>query len=259
MAIVLGSGLSPGVVARIDGRDVAYEKLHAPTSDVPGHPGFARAGTWRGLRVVAFAGRAHLYEGYDAHDVTYFVRLAAACGVKTIVLTNAAGGLSAACRPGDVMAIADHLNLTGTSPIAGDDPQPFVNMRDAYAPRLREVLRGVSALYEGVYAGVRGPAYETAAESEMLRRLGADAVGMSTVLGLSLITNVIAPDRDVMHAEVLDASRTGSIRIATILDGVIGALTVSRAASCGGESVRTAGEKRHAANANAQTLSADRT
>ncbi len=234
---MLGSGLSPGVVARIDGRDIAYEKLHAPTSDVPGHLGFARAGTWCGRRVVAFAGRAHLYEGYDAHDVTYFVRLAAACGAKTIVLTNAAGGLSAACRPGDVMAIADHLNLTGTSPIPGDDPQPFVNMRDAYSPRLRDVLRTASPLYEGVYAGVRGPAYETTAESDMLRRMGADAVGMSTVLetiaarrlgldvlGLSLITNVIAPDRDVSHAEVLDASRTGSIRIATILDSVLAAL-----------------------------------
>ncbi len=236
---MLGSGLSPAVLASIDGRDVAYGKLALPITTVAGHLGIARAGTWVGLRVVAFAGRAHLYQGHPPHAVAALVRLAHACGARTIVLTNAAGGLSASFAAGDIMAIADHLNLTSVSPIAGDDDDPFVNMRDAYAPHLRERARASAAnagiaLREGVYAGVRGPHYETPAESEMLRRLGADAVGMSTVLetiaarrlgmdvlGLSLITNAIAPDRDVSHADVLAASRDGSERIATIIDGVL--------------------------------------
>lgn len=240
VAIVLGSGLAAAVLARIAGRDIAYAKLHAPQTKVAGHLGIARAGLWAGRRVVAFAGRAHLYQGHTPHVVTYLVRLAAATGARAIVLTNAAGGLAAAYRAGDVMLIADHLNLTGGSPIAGDDCDPFVDMRDAYAPRLRDLARssivpqGGRAIREGVYAGVRGPQYETPAEAEMLRRLGASAVGMSTVhetiaarrlgidvLGLSLITNAIAPDRAVSHAEVLAASQEGSERIAAIVEHVL--------------------------------------
>jgi len=234
---VLGSGLAPAILERIDGRNLPYAKLGAPQAAVAGHVGIARAGTWASRRVVAFAGRAHLYEGHEPREVTYLVRLAAASGAKTIVLTNAAGGLNAAYAAGDVMLIADHLNLTGASPIAGCDRDPFVGMRDAYAPHLRErarTTRDVGTLREGVYAGVCGPQYETPAESELLRRLGADAVGMSTVLetiearylglevlGLSLITNVIARDRDVSHAEVLGASRDGSERIARIVESTL--------------------------------------
>ncbi|GAC1497264.1 MAG: hypothetical protein NVS1B2_18890 [Vulcanimicrobiaceae bacterium] len=176
--------------------------------------------------------------------MTYLVRLAAATGAHTIVLTNAAGGLDAAYAAGDVMLVADHLNLTATSPIAGDDGEPFVDMRDAYAPALRALARRAPPHTsppkpgrEGVYAGVRGPQYETPAESEMLRRLGADAVGMSTVLetiaarrlrlevlGLSLITNVIGPNRNVSHADVLAASRDGSDRVARLIEGVLRAM-----------------------------------
>ena len=241
MAIVLGSGLAPAVLARIDGSDIAYAKLGAPEPRVPGHLGIARVGTWADRRVIAFAGRAHLYAGYSARAVTYLVRLAAAAGARTIVLTNAAGGLNANLAAGDVMIANDHLNLTGTSPIARDDDDPFLNMRDAYDPLLRATARTIElasgTIRDGVYAGVRGSQYETPAESEMLRRLGADAVGMSTVLetiaarrlglavlGLSLITNVIAPDRDVSHAGVLAASSDGSERIATIVDGVLHSL-----------------------------------
>lgn len=207
-----------------------------PAPHIAGHAGIARAGIWAGRRVVAFAGRLHLYRGHDAREVTVLVRLAYAAGARTIVLTNAAGGLDPTFAAGDVMAIADHINLTGTSPIAHDDAEPFLDLRDAYAPHLRERARAHTAFVvrEGVYVGVRGPHYETAAESAMLRALGADAVGMSTVLetiaarrlgmdvlGLSLITNAIAPDRDVSHAEVLAASRAGSERIAQIVEAIL--------------------------------------
>ena len=241
-AIVLGSGLSAGVAARIDGVEVAYEKLHAPVATVAGHPGVAYAGVWSGKRVAAFAGRAHLYEGYRPADVAYFVRLAVASGAKTIVLTNAAGGLNTAFARGDVMAIRDHVNLTGATPLDGSDGNPFVSMVDAYSPRLRALAREGAAersipLHEGVYAGVRGPQYETPAECEALRRFGADAVGMSTVLetiaaralgievlGLSLISNVIAGDTDVSHGDVLAASQDGAGDVATIIEAVLAAL-----------------------------------
>lgn len=241
-AIVLGSGLSAGIAARIDGGEVSYEKLHAPVATVAGHPGVAYAGVWGGKRVAAFAGRAHLYEGHRAADVVYFVRLAIASGAKTIVLTNAAGGLNTTFARGDVMAIRDHINLTGTTPLGAAGGNPFVSMLDAYSPRLRALARdGATArninLREGVYAGVRGPQYETPAECEALRRFGADAVGMSTVLetiaaralgvevlGLSLISNVIADGADVSHGDVLAASQDGAGNVATIITGVLEAL-----------------------------------
>jgi purine-nucleoside phosphorylase len=235
---VLGSGLAPAVLARIDGSDIAYAKLGAPEPRVAGHLGIARAGMWVDRRVVAFAGRAHLYAGYSPREVTYLVRLSAATGARTIVLTNAAGGLNASFAAGDVMIASDHLNLTGESPIDHDDPEPFVNMRDAYDPHVRAIAGTTTldggTLRAGVYAGLRGPQYETPAESEMLRRLGADAVGMSTVLetiaarrlglavlGLSLITNVISADRDVSHADVLAASTEGSERIAHVIEHML--------------------------------------
>jgi len=237
---VLGSGLSDGVRERIDGTDIAYEKLYAPERPLAGHPGVASAGTWAGKRVAAFAGRAHLYQGYSVDDVTYFVRLAAAAGARTIVLTNAAGGLNRAFARGDVMLISDHINLTGATAVEKTRSDPFLNLTDAYAPHLRVLARqhaGAVAIREGVYAGVRGPQYETGAESEALRRMGADAVGMSTVLetimarslgidvlGISLISNVIGPQNDVSHAEVLAASHDGAAAVAAVIEGVLGAL-----------------------------------
>jgi purine-nucleoside phosphorylase len=237
VAIVLGSGLSDGVRARIDGVAIPYEKLHAPTTSLAGHPGVAFAGAWAGKRTLAFAGRAHLYQGHSAESVSYFVRLAAACGARTIVLTNAAGGLNPEYVRGDLMLIRDHINLTGATPLDGSLGDPFLNMRDAYAPHLRALAHataGGATLREGVYAGVRGPQYETPAECEALRRLGADAVGMSTVLetiaaralgldvlGISLITNATSPDADVSHAEVLEASRAGGELVATTIERIL--------------------------------------
>jgi purine-nucleoside phosphorylase len=225
---------------RISGVEVPYEKLHAPTRTLAGHPGVAYAGTLAGKRVVAFAGRAHLYQGHSPHDVAYFVRLAAAAGAKIVVLTNAAGGLNPAFARGDVMLIRDHINLTGASPIDRRAPDPFVNMIDAYSPRLRALARrcaGDLALREGVYAGLRGPHYETPAECEALRRIGADAVGMSTVLetiaarffgmevlGISLITNATGPAEDVSHADVLAASSAGTETIGALVEATLDSL-----------------------------------
>jgi purine-nucleoside phosphorylase len=241
IAIVLGSGLADAVCERISGVWISYRKLPgAPESPIAGHRGEAIVGTWAGRRVVAFAGRVHLYQGYDARRVTYFVRLAAAAGAKIAILTNAAGGLNPSYVAGDLMLIADHLNLTGAAARGiGDPSNPFVPMIDAYSPRLRAAaLRSSPStlLRQGIYAGVRGPAYETAAESRWLRSIGADAVGMSTVLetiaaralglevlGVSLISNVIAASVDVSHEEVLQASRVGSQSLAELLDGVVNA------------------------------------
>lgn len=240
VAIVLGSGLGMSVRDRIDGAEIAYERLYAPERALAGHPGVAYAGAWCGKRVAAFAGRAHLYQGYSVAEVTYLVRLAAAAGAKTIVLTNAAGGLNPAFARGDVMLIADHINLTGATPLDGSLANPFLNTIDAYAPHLRVLARahaGDVPLREGIYAGVRGPQYETAAESEALRRLGADAVGMSTVLetllarslgldvlGISLITNTIEPAHDLSHDDVLAASRESATAVTRVIEGLLGAL-----------------------------------
>ncbi len=243
MAIILGSGLSGAVRARIDGCEIPFEKLGVPARALPGHPAVTYAGAWAGKRVVAFAGRAHLYQGYDANDVTYAVRLAAASGATTIVLTNAAGALNAAYLPGDVMLVTDHINLTGATPHEGTafaPGDPFLNMVDAYAPHLRRLAREgarEATLHEGIYAGVRGPQYETPAESEAYRRLGADAIGMSTVLetiaaralrldvlGLSLITNLMPSRPAFSHEGVLAASLAGAERVAAVIEEVLSAL-----------------------------------
>jgi len=235
-AVVLGSGLAAAALARVEGVDVRYEKLHAPRAPLAGHPGTARIGTWSGKRVAAFAGRVHLYQGFSARDVTYLVRLAAASGAKTIVLTNASGGLAPGLVRGDVVLIADHINLTGASPPSPRPDAPFLDMSDAYASRLRALARQTAegtTLHEVVYAGVRGPQYETAAECEALRRLGADVVGMSTVLetiaaralgldvlGISLVTNA-SDGGPVDHASVVAASEEGGERVANLIAGVL--------------------------------------
>ena len=184
-----------------------------PAPGAFGHVGEALTGTLGGKRIVAFCGRYHLYEGRTPGEVVSLVELGIAAGARTIVLTNAAGGLDRTFEAGDVMLLRDHLNLTGANPLAtatlpAGVSERFVNMSDAYAADLRDVARvaGERAglrVREGVYAGLLGPSYETPAEVAMLRLLGADAVGMSTVLevidarahgctvlGISLITNV---------------------------------------------------------------------
>ncbi|HEY8296591.1 MAG TPA: purine-nucleoside phosphorylase [Candidatus Baltobacteraceae bacterium] len=240
VAIVLGSGLSDALSQHASFARVPYAQLRGmPQAPLAGHADEALVGSWHGKRVLAFAGRVHLYQGFTAAHVTYNVALAAACGAKTLILTNAAGGLNPQFAAGDLMLVADHINLTGTNPLVGDaSPDPFVDMADAYSPRLRAIARASDdgaerPLHEGVYAGLVGPSYETPAETRYLRTIGADAVGMSTVLetiaarqrklevlGISLITNVVgAPE--ISHAEVTAVARTSAPRLANIIAGVI--------------------------------------
>ena len=235
LAIVLGSGLSGALAGREGFNRLAYSSIGMPETALAGHAGHALVGRWHGKRVLAFAGRVHGYQGFDARDVTRNITIAADRGAKTVFLTNAAGSLNPAFVPGDLMVITDHLNLTGTSPlIAAGLPNPFVNMTGAYSPRLRELAKSIDEdLHEGVYAGVLGPAYETPAEARYLRGIGADAVGMSTVLetiaarargmdvfGLSLITNAVA-SADTSHGDVTGAAQASASRVRALLDALI--------------------------------------
>lgn len=240
--MVLGSGLAEAAIERMENSVcIPYTALPGapqPKAHIAGHRGEAVVGTWAGKRVAAFAGRVHLYQGYSGYDVAYFVRLAAAAGAKTLALTSAAGGLNPAYRPGDLMILTDQINATGASSIdANAEANPFVPMVNAYSPRLREIaLRGQAREHPhcGVYAGVRGPAYETPAEARWLRMMGADAVAMSMVLetiaaralglevfGVSLIANVLGAGSDTNHHEVLAAAKSGSYRLASLIDHVL--------------------------------------
>jgi purine-nucleoside phosphorylase len=184
-----------------------------------------------------FVGRIHAYEGHELRHVVHPVRAACAAGARTVVLTNAAGSLREDFAVGQPVLINDHLNLTGRSPLVGAH---FVDMVDAYSPRLRAVAREIHPeLAEGVYAGLNGPQYETPAEIRMLRTLGADLVGMSTVhetvaaraagaqvLGVSLVTNLAAgmTGQPLSHDEVLEAGRQSATVMGSLLAGVISRL-----------------------------------
>lgn len=184
--IVLGSGLG-ALVDEVDAiLALPYEEISGlPVSTVPGHTGRFVFGKLGGQRVVMAQGRVHLYEGRTAEEVTANVQFMSGLGIKRLVLTNAAGTVNPAHVPGTWMMLSDHLNLTGTSPLLGGPN--FVDMSEVYSAKLRAKFRDLAAqegvlLHEGVYAGLLGPQYETPAEIRMLQRMGADAVGMSTVL-----------------------------------------------------------------------------
>jgi purine-nucleoside phosphorylase len=235
---VLGTGLSGLVATRISERDrIAYRELGLPQTSLAGHAGEAIAGTWHHKRVLVFAGRLHLYQGFDADTVTAPVCLARAAGARTLVLTNAAGGLNPDFHAGELVLIADQVNLTGTSPLGRSaDPNPFVEMLDAYDPALRALARRSAAglriaLREGVYAGVRGPAFETPAEARWLRSI-ADVVGMSTVLetiraralgmrvlGFSAVTNMVG--EPTSHEAVVATSDRCAPVLARLLDAIV--------------------------------------
>ncbi len=239
VAIVLGSGWAPAVAALGSATTVV------PMAELPGFtPPTAVGHTGQVLsvpigehRVLVLAGRLHPYEGHDLRHVVHPVRTACAAGARIVVLTNAAGGLRPDLEVGQPVLISDHLNLTARSPLVG--PQ-FVDLVDAYAPRLRELAHGVDPkLVEGVYAGLPGPHYETPAEIRMLRLLGADLVGMSTVhetiaaravgaqvLGVSLVTNLAAgiTGEPLSHAEVLAAGAASATRMGALLADVVARL-----------------------------------
>jgi purine-nucleoside phosphorylase len=235
--LTLGSGLGRLADDVEVERSIGFGELGLPGSRVPGHSGRLLAGQLEGVPVLVQQGRIHLYEGHSPGDVVGCVRAAADAGVEVFVVTNAAGGLAHTFDPGDLMAIRDHLNLTGATPLVGP---AFIDMKDAYDPALLQAARDAAGacgerLVEGVYAGLRGPAYETPAEIGMLRTLGADAVGMSTVLeviaarerglrvvGLSVITNVHREGgTPTDHEEVLDVGRTAGPRLAAIVRALL--------------------------------------
>jgi purine-nucleoside phosphorylase len=239
VAVVLGSGWAPAV--RQLGDPVAVVPMAELPGFVPpiaeGHGGQVQSLAIGDHRVLVMVGRIHAYEGHDLRHVVHPVRAACAAGVATVVLTNAAGGLREDYTVGQPVLIKDHLNLTARSPLVGAQ---FVDLVDAYSPRLRAIAHEIDpSLMEGVYAGLPGPHYETPAEIGMLRTLGADLVGMSTVhetiaaraagaqvLAVSLVTNLAAgmTGRPLSHDEVLDAGRQSATRMGSLLAEVIGRL-----------------------------------
>ena len=232
VAIVLGSGWAPAadVLGEPDAEVAVADLPGFVRPAVAGHGGTLRSVRVGGRGVLVLLGRTHLYEGHGVAAVAHGVRTAAAAGCRTVVLTNAAGGIRDGMSVGEPVLVADHLNLTGRSPLRG--PR-FTDLTDLYSPRLRALAREIDpSLTEGVYAGLPGPHFETPAEIRMLRGLGADLVGMSTVLeaiaaraegvevfGLSLVTNLAAgmTGAPLDHAEVLDAGAAGTARMGGLL------------------------------------------
>jgi purine-nucleoside phosphorylase len=247
VAVVLGSGL--GFLGdKLDGAvRVPYARIPGfPIPKVEGHAGELIAGTLEGTPVIAQSGRFHLYEGHHPATAALPVRVFAALGVKTVILTNAAGGIRRTFRAGTLMLIADHLNLMALNPLVGpvvDGDERFPDMSDPYDGELRALARRVAAeegipLEEGVYAAMLGPSYESKAEIEMLKRIGADAVGMSTVpeviaarargircLGISTVTNPAAGlGGKLSHQEVLEAAERVKEDLARLIRGVVRSL-----------------------------------
>ena len=245
VAVVLGSGLSAFAERLEKAVAVPYGTVpNFPQSTVPGHSGRFVAGFLEDTSVLCMQGRVHFYEGYSMQQVSLGVRLMASLGVRTLILTNAAGAVNTAYKPGDFMLLSDHLNFMGTNPLIGTHDaqwgERFVDQSKSYTPELRKVAREVGQqlqvpLHEGVYAGLTGPAYETPAEIRMLRTLGADACGMSTVpeaivarqagmriLGISLITNmgagIAAP---LHHSEVVEVAEQRKKDFENLLKGII--------------------------------------
>ncbi len=236
-AVVLGSGLNALVAeAHASARLPFGDFPELPVSRVPGHAGSFVRGEIGGRPLIFAQGRAHLYEGYSAQAVTAGIRLLAQAGVRRVILTNAAGTVNPKFPPGSWMMLSDHLNLTGCSPLAG--AAEFVDLTEAYSLGWRRQFLAAAQqlglhLPEGVYAGVCGPQYETPAEIRMLRLLGADAVGMSTVLetiqaralglevaGFSCLTNWAAGmgHEKLSHADVLEVGRAAAQDFARLLE-----------------------------------------
>lgn len=189
--LILGSGLGDLAEEIEDAVKLKYEDIpHFPVSTVPGHAGQLVIGQLRGQPVVAMQGRFHFYEGYSMQEVTFPVRVMKGLGVDTLVVTNACGGMNSRFQPGDLMIIEDHLNMTGANPLIGPNDETlgprFPDMSRAYSPELIQLVEKTAQRLEvpvqkGVYAGISGPSFMTPAELTMLRNLGADALGMSTV------------------------------------------------------------------------------
>ena len=246
VAIVLGSGLGQFTEALSEAVACAYGEVpHWPASAVVGHAGQLVVGTIAGKRIAALSGRVHYYEGHDLRTVTFGIRALAAAGVRTLILTNAAGGINVDFKPGTLMLIEDHINLLGSNPLVGanDDRfgERFPDMSEVYSTRLRGVAEAAARaagvpLARGVYVAVHGPSYETPAEIRAFRTLGADAVGMSTVpeaivarhmgvevLGISCISNAAAGvlPQPLVHAEVMETANRVRAEFSALLEAII--------------------------------------
>jgi purine-nucleoside phosphorylase len=258
IGIILGSGLGSFASQVNDATRIPYAKIpHFPTSTVEGHSGQLVLGTIAGVPVAVMQGRVHAYEGYTLPEVTFPTRVLGLVGCKTLIVTNAAGGINTSYQQGSLVAISDHINLTGTNAALGpNEPrfaiipgagQRFFDMSTAYSPRLRalaveEAARQGFRLPEGVYLAVLGPSFETPAEIRAFRTLGADLVGMSTVhevivarhmglevLGLSLVTNmaagVIAAGQQtaetIHHEDVMEVGRRAEKQFTSLLAALI--------------------------------------
>ncbi len=250
LALILGSGLGDIALEVRGAAAIPYGEIpHFAHSTVPGHAGRLLVGTLEGVPVAVMQGRFHFYEGYSLQTVTLPVRVMHMLGAHTLIVTNAAGGLNTAYRPGDFMLIRDHINLpgmAGANPLVGPNEQRFGErfppLAGAYDPALRALAHAVAAtqsetmLHEGVYIMVAGPNYETRAELRFLHAIGADAVGMSTVpevivarhmkmrvLGLSLITNSATGEEteEINHAGVLEVADAARPKFAALVREII--------------------------------------
>lgn len=247
--IVLGSGLGAFADSLTRAVRIPYSAIPGfPTATAVGHAGELVIGTLgadgTGTDVAVMSGRFHLYEGYSAREITSGIRLFRELGVKRVVLTNAAGGINLEFAKGALVLITDHINLQGTNPLVGpasDEGPRFPDMTEAYSARLREIAAETAAqlgitVYEGVYAAVLGPSYETPAEIRFLKTIGADLVGMSTVvetiaaihmglevLGISCVTNVAAglSGKKLDHQEVLEIGRQVSGKFLKLLTALL--------------------------------------
>jgi len=245
MGLVLGTGLG-GLVNQIErGASIPYGQIpHFPLSTAPAHRGQLVCGNWGGVPLVALDGRCHLFEGYSAEQVAFPIRVLAALGIELLVLSNACGGLNPKYRTGDLMLIEDHINLTWDNPLKVPHnlhAAPIPDMSCPYDRQWIEIAletarRRDIVAHRGTYAGVCGPNYETRAEYRFLRRIGADAVGMSTVCdtiaavqcklpveGLSVVTNVCSPQRPQVTScqDVVAAAANAERQVRLVLDGIV--------------------------------------
>ncbi|MEJ2108432.1 MAG: purine-nucleoside phosphorylase [Acidobacteriota bacterium] len=246
LGLILGSGFGAFADQFSDCTILPYAEIpHFPVPTVAGHSGKLVIGSVLGIPCTALQGRFHYYEGHSMQDIAFPIRVLACLGIRSLIVTNAAGGLNPDFEPGDLMVIEDHINMTGSNPLIGYRPEKpvprFPDMSQAYDPQLIETALEVAfrnniALHRGVYIGVSGPCYETPAEIKMYRSFGADAIGMSTipevivaaslgmrVCGLSCITNMAAgiSQGKITHSEVLETTRNKEEEIFKLLTGII--------------------------------------
>lgn len=248
VGVILGSGLGAFPEKLINTKEISYEKIpHFPVSTVQGHAGKLIFGEVGGKKVVVMSGRFHFYEGYELSQVIFPVRVMGKLGIKNLIVSNAAGGINTSFEPGDLMLIDDHINMLGKNPLMGpniDELGPRFPDMKAYTPALKDIVMKIGeengfTLKRGVYLATTGPSYETPAEIKMMRVMGADAVGMSTVpevitarhmgikvVGISCITNMAAGilDQTLGHEEVFETAEKAKPKFTKLVEETIKAL-----------------------------------